>query len=349
VTVQAAGYLFRTRVAAKTPQRRILDEGDGNGMTGRSRKTARRWLVASMGFVVGVMAPVGAVVPGGNGAIAFTSTVAGNSDIAVLDPCGATRSLIAGPTADLRPVWSPDGRRIAFMSNRDGDFEIHVANADGSNVVALTDHPDNDFNPTWSPDGRRIAWNSDRTGDFEIYVMRSDGTDVRQLTDTPGIDSVPSWSPRGDRIAFESNRDGNAEVYVMDADGGDQRNLSKNAPANDTNPAWSPEGRRLAFTSDRGVDLDLFVMRVDGSRLVNLTRDPAEDRNPAWSPDGAQIAFASDRSGAFHLYAMRPDGSRVTELTDGARDTIPDWQRFPGRGEPPPSCRHPAGPAGPEN
>jgi hypothetical protein len=98
--VQAPG-VSSTEPAPRRGGRRILDEGatgkDDAGFPGM----VRRWLLVSMGFVFGVMTPVGAVVPGGNGAIAFTS---GNSDIAVLDPCGATRSLLAGPAADLRPV-----------------------------------------------------------------------------------------------------------------------------------------------------------------------------------------------------------------------------------------------------
>jgi Tol biopolymer transport system component len=84
-------------------------------------------------------------------------------------------------------------------------------------------------------------------------------------------------------------------------------------------------------------------MRADGSDQRNVSMNPdADDLNPAWSPDGTQIVFASDRDGAFHLFAMRPDGLRTTALTSGTRDTIPDWQRFPGGGQQPPSCRHPA-------
>jgi Tol biopolymer transport system component len=206
-----------------------------------------------------------ATVPGGNGLIAFTSTRAGNSDIAVLDPCGAVTTLVRGPAAELRPAWSPDGRRLAFMSNRDGDFEIYVVDADGSNVRRLTDDPGNDFNPAWSPDGKEIAWNSDRGGDFKVYVMKADGTGVRRLTDAPGVDSVPSWSPRGDEIAFESSRDGKAEIYVMNADGGDQRDVSNDPNANDLNPAWSPNGRRIAFTSDRDGSNDVFVMGAEAA------------------------------------------------------------------------------------
>src|SRR5919108_2709992 len=189
---------------------------------GQHAATRRSALCAAIGAVGGVGAAALAVVPGGNGLIAFTATQNGNRDIAVLEPCGAVRTLIAGPAAELKPAWSPDGRELAFMSNRDGNFDIYVANGEGSGVRRLTDDLRNDFNPVWSPDGRTLAWNSDRSGDFGIYVMNANGGDVRRLTDAPGIDSVPSWSPRGERNAFRASRDGDPEIYVMNADGGDQ-------------------------------------------------------------------------------------------------------------------------------
>ena len=119
-------------------------------------------LLLASGLFANAGRPAG---PKENGLIAFTSTLAGNTDIAVLDLCGRVTTLIGGPTADLRPSWSPDGRRLAFMSNRDGNFEIYLADANGSNVRRLTEDPGNDFNPDWSPDGKAIAWNSDRIGD----------------------------------------------------------------------------------------------------------------------------------------------------------------------------------------
>ena len=111
------------------------------------------------------------------------------------------------------------GDLIAFTSDRDGDYEIFVMNADGSEVRQLTDNDDDDGLPAWSPDGKRIAFTSDRGDKFEIFVMNSDGTEVRQLTDNDDSDWSPSWSPDGKRIAFTSDRYGDWEIFVMNADG----------------------------------------------------------------------------------------------------------------------------------
>ena len=102
---------------------------------------------------------------------------------------------------DHSPVWSSDGKRIAFVSDRDGDWEIYVMNADGTDQRRLTRSPGTDRAPAWSPDGSRIAFESDRGGDFDIYVIGSDGGDERVLVDRAGNDLEPRWSPDGDRIA----------------------------------------------------------------------------------------------------------------------------------------------------
>ncbi len=96
---------------------------------------------------------------------------------------------------NLAPAASPDGRRIAFASDRDGDLEIYVMDADGGGLRRLTDDPGRDDQPTWSPDGRWIAFTSTRGGGFEIYIMRDDGSDLRRLTENEAIDGDPAWSP----------------------------------------------------------------------------------------------------------------------------------------------------------
>ena len=221
-----------------------------------------------------------------------------------------------------------DPRRIAFSSNRDGDWDIYVMNADGSGVTRLTDHPGSNLSPDWSPDGGQIAFTSDRDGDWDIYVMNADGSGVTQLTDNADDDRNPDWSPDGRRIAFSSGPpDGNLDIYVMNADGSGVTRLTDH-PGLHQFPDWSPDGGHIAFTSVRQDDEDwnIYVMNADGSGVMRLTNHPELDRNPAWSPDGRRIAFTSDRDGDWDIYVMNADGSGLTRLTDNAElDRWPAW------------------------
>ena len=182
------------------------------------------------------------------------------------------------PDNDGFPSWSPDGTRIAFVSDRDGPNEVYVMGADGSNPINLSNHPAIDDHPSWSPDGTRIAFFSNRDGNAEIYVMGADGSNPVNLSNHPNTDSRPSWSPDGTQIAFFSNRDGNAEIYVMGADGSNQVNLSE-SPSRALNfaaPSWSPDGTNIAFGSWRDGNLEIFVKEVTGG-INAVELDPEED------------------------------------------------------------------------
>ena len=139
---------------------------------------------------------------------------------------------------DKFPSWSPDGTRLTFISDRDGNYEIYVMNADGSDQDRITNNTAADMDPEWSPDGGRIAFVSDRDGNEEIYLMNSDGSDQMRLTNNGATDYDPAWSPDGEKIAFTSNRDGNDEIYTMDSDGSHQTRLTHH-PASDVHPIWS--------------------------------------------------------------------------------------------------------------
>jgi Tol biopolymer transport system component len=155
---------------------------------------------------------------------------------------GAGHSPGAGPPAS-DPVWSPDGRTLAFvrLNARHG---VYVVKADGSGLRNLTPKPVGVYaDPTWSPDGRKLAFASERDGNSEVYVMNANGSGQRNLTRDPAFDGDPAWSPDGRSIAFRSTRDGNTEVYIMSADGSGQRNLTR-SPANDGRFAWSPGQKR---------------------------------------------------------------------------------------------------------
>ena len=229
------------------------------------------------------------------------------------------------PARDFGPAWSPDGARIAFTSERDGNPEIYVMNADGSQPTNLSNDPSRDFGPAWSPDGARISFTSERDGNLDIYVIDADGSRLTNLTSDPAVDTGPAWSPDGRRIAFISEREGNREIYVMNADGSRLTNLTNN-PALDSGPAWSPNGRRIAFISEREGNREIYVMNADGSRPTNLSNSADSNGTLAWSPDGRRIAFSSWRFGDTGIYVTNADGSGLTRLTNHpSADSSPAW------------------------
>ena len=225
--------------------------------------------------------------------------------------------------------------QIAFVSARDGNWQIYVMDADGKNQRRLTNNVWEDWFPSWSPDGERIVFNSRRDGNFrndfgitdEIYVMDADGSNQQRLTENLFDDRDPSWSPDGERIVFSSRGHGPDEIYVMDADGSNQRRLTENL-FDDRDPSWSPDGEWIAFVSDRDglFNDEIYVMDADGSNQRRLTENPADDRDPSWSPDGERIAFVSERDGNSEIYVMDADGKNQRRLTrNPSPDTNPSW------------------------
>jgi TolB protein len=173
-----------------------------------------------------------------------------DSEIYVMNADGSgQRRLTRNPAHDFAPAWSPDGRRIAFVSS----WQLWVMNADGSGQRQLTRQGAHNFNPTWSPDGKRIAFERGRRQrdyvgctycaglrGLAVFVMKADGSGQRKLTQGG---SQPHWSPDGQKIAFVSERDGNGDIWLMNADGSDQRNLTRAAGNRETQPVWSPAQR----------------------------------------------------------------------------------------------------------
>jgi dipeptidyl aminopeptidase/acylaminoacyl peptidase len=189
-------------------------------------------------------------LPGGR-QIAFTRIPAGTGrffESYVINADGSgERNLTREWGIDNGPSWSPDGRKIAFGSSRDGNPEIYVMNANGTGARRLTRNPAADNDSWWSPDGRRIAFVRESGGSSAIYVMNADGSGQRRLT---GNGRHPHWSPDGRMIAFARRLSANWEIYVMDADGSRQRNLTRTPKGNEESHfAWAPrqEKRRSSM------------------------------------------------------------------------------------------------------
>ena len=123
---------------------------------------------------------------------------------------------------NLNPAWSPDGRTVAYVSNRSGAWNLWSIDIDGGDPRPLTTGTDEDRFPAFSPDGQRIAFASRRSGNWDVWVINRDGTGLSQLTTHRMDDLAPAWNRDGTRIAFDSYRDFEYSIYVMDADGGRQ-------------------------------------------------------------------------------------------------------------------------------
>jgi len=286
------------------------------------------------------------------GRIAFATDRDGTYEIYVMNVAGALqgtagtnpRNLTHHPAYEWSPTWSPDGRMIAFESDRDGNNEIYVMNDDGSNPRRLTNNGVWDGEPAWSPDGRLIAFRSERDGNPKIYVMDADGSNPRRLTNNEQADDkFPAWSPDSHSLSFASNRTGKYQLYVMpvpealtqvSSDGTNTRRLT-NDSGDDEFSSWSHDGRLIAFVSNRDGNNELYVMpapvaqaqvNADGTNPRRLTNNPADDNFPSWSPDGRFIAFQSARDGNNQIYVMNSDGTNPRRLTHTAgNDDFPAW------------------------
>jgi Tol biopolymer transport system component len=270
--------------------------------------------------------------------------VSGHTDKMKLDlftmlPDGSQRTrLTSTDDLELDPVWSPDGRQIAFAAvtssdSEDDPSEIFAMNADGSHRRQLTRMGDWAFAPAWSPDGKRLAFTVMPSEDDEplIYRIDADGRNLTRL----GKGAMPSWSPNGSKLLYtghevlksESSTIEVLRLCVMDA--ADGKNTRRLTDQDAMMGAWSPDGKRIAYiaasVSEQG---DLFVMNADGSRRRQLTRTKDSELGPQWSADGRRIFFTRfpgqelelhrveislDRA---EIYVMDADGRNVRRLTN---------------------------------
>src|SRR5207302_497004 len=223
----------------------------------------------------------------------------------------------------------PFNGKIAFETDRDGNKEIYVMNADGTGQVNISNNPALDANPYWSPDGTKITFDSNRDGNFEIYVMNADGSNQTRLTFNTATDSASSWSPDGTKIAFQSFRDGNFEIYVMNADGTNQTRLTNNS-AKDLFPKWSPDGKQIVFQSNRDGNDEIYVMDTNGANQTRLTNNTADDFVPNWQPlvPVSTVGVFRPSTGQWLLRNSNTSGAPDITLSFGQQGDLPvtgDW------------------------
>ncbi len=304
----------------------------GAAMFGRQRE--RRIHLAVAGLVAGTLALL--LVAGCTSTPQPTPTA---PPVPTPTTASVQTSPLGSPLATPASVPTPEevtfdvSGRIAFHSEKTGDFEIWVMNADGSDAHPLTTAPGRDIEPAWSPDGTKIVFASARDDpeNLQLYIMNADGSDQHRLFEEvrPWDNWTPAWSPDGTRIAFQVNRDvrvNGFDVYVVNADGTDERLLA-GGPGDQYHPSWSPDGKKVVYVNRGMDDSEIWVVNADGSDAHPITDNDSNEAYPRWSPDGEWILFQTDRDAVWRLYRMRPDGSDVemVSIPGLGQDVMGTW------------------------
>lgn len=253
----------------------------------------------------------------GVGAITVFTAFPGLSWTRHRDPRATLVRLTDDLADDRSPDVSPDGRYIAFATNRDGGKnEIYVMDADGGNLRKLTNDPAASDNPAWSADGRRIAFSTDRSGSPEVWVMNADGSRPHRVA----AGTRPAWSPDGRSLVYDVDVERrHPELFVVPSAGGTPRRLTFDREFN-ADPSWSPDGQWIAFSSRKNAKLEVHAIHPDGTGRKTLSSSAGDDRLPMWSPDGRRILFNSTRGGKDSLFLMEADGTAQRRVTGGTTD-----------------------------
>ena len=224
------------------------------------------------------------------------------------------------------PAYSPDGSRIAFVSTRDGQPEVYVMDADGTDAARLTNSPGVDGDPSFTADGQAVVFHSNRTGHRQIFVQAITGSDAFQLTQEPADNSQASVSPDGETIAFVSSRDGSDDIWLMSRDGASQRNLTKSPQLKERSPHFLRDGS-LAFLlegKDGGRTVTQVVkMELATGRMAPVTGTDLVIGDFAVSPAGDLLALVVNVQKNVSKVYIQPVGTGSGGGGGGAPVAIP--------------------------
>jgi TolB protein len=253
-----------------------------------------------------------------------------NSEIFIYELATKKSTNISHHSAvDADPTFAPDGKNIAFVSDRDGNQEIYLMKPDGTEVRRLSNHPARDAFPVFSPDGTQLLFDSAReNAAVAIYLLNlNDAAPPVRLTTGVSNDEHRRncWSPDGTQIVFTSDRSGKRNIYRMAVEPSGPQLLL--AEGGDLRPgSFSPDGTKFVYQSRIGDESELRIYDLANKSSSSLLTDEAPDLAPVWSPVGDRIAFNCKGGGNAEVCAVDADGAELVNLTSNtAHDSAPAW------------------------